>query len=140
MSVPRPVGRFPTTQRVRKRPEFQRIQAGGRRVTTPHCVLLLYARDPDQAAAEARLGITVTRKVGTAVTRNRAKRVVREAFRATRELWPPDVDLVVIVRRAGPELTLAGVVAEWREVRPALHRRVQEARMAREKRQSALAP
>ena len=56
-----------------------------------------------------RLGITVTRKVGNAVVRNRIKRAVRELFRRNRDLLTRPVDLVVharpsIVRRAGAEL------------------------------------
>ena len=136
----RPTGRFPTSQRIRKRPEFQEIQANGRRTTTPHFVLLVYARSPgDRDAEQARLGVAVSRKVGTAVVRNRAKRLVREAFRATRELWAPDLDLVVIVRKATSGMQLSEVVEEWRHADKTLRRRAREARKDREKRESALA-
>jgi ribonuclease P protein component len=128
------VGRFPAAHRIRKRPEFQRIQANGRGVRTTHFVLLLHARDPAAKQTEARLGVTVSRKVGSAVVRNRAKRLVREAFRATRDLWPADIDLVVIVRSAGSGLGLEQVVAEWRKAASSLRRRAQEARKDREKR------
>ncbi len=47
---------------------------------------------------QSRLGITTTRKLGNAVTRNRARRVVREAYRTHRELLPRGWDLVVVVR------------------------------------------
>ena len=50
-------------------------------------------------SSSRRLGITVTRKVGNAVFRNRAKRVTREAFRRTRDGLPPGTDVVVIVKR-----------------------------------------
>lgn len=139
MSIPRPAGRFLAARRIRKRPEFQEIQAQGRRVTTPHFVLLVYARAVAQSAIPARLGVTVSRKVGTAVVRNRAKRLVREAFRATRDLWAPGVDLVVIVRKAAHGLGLAEVVGEWRDAEEAVRRRTLEARKDREKRESKLA-
>ena len=56
-----------------------------------------------------RLGITVGRRVGGAVVRNRLKRRVREWFRAARRHIPPGTDVVVIARRpaadlSGPEL------------------------------------
>jgi ribonuclease P protein component len=101
-------------------------------VVTPHFVLLL-APTPDRSKApgreaSARLGVTVSRRVGNAVTRNRAKRLVREAFRATRELWPPGTDVVVIVRQALAGLKCADVVGEWRRVGRAIAQRAREAR------------
>lgn len=54
--------------------------------------------------------------------RNRAKRLVREAFRATPELWPPGVDVVVVVRSLQPECKLEDVVNEWRSMRSKLAR------------------
>ena len=130
-------GRFPRAHKVRKRAEFQTIQAKGRRISTPRLVLLLSAREGD--ASGERLGITVTRRVGNAVVRNRAKRLIREAFRATRELWPPDIDLVVIVRHATPGWGLQDVVDELEAVRGAIRRRVEEARRDRQKPAAALA-
>lgn len=135
-TTPRPSGSFGRAQHVRKRVEFQEIQAAGRRVTTPHFALVVYGRAP---AAAARLGITVSRRAGNAVRRNRAKRLIREAFRATRELWPDDVDLVVVVRRAPQGMKLAEVVAEWEGAARTIRRRIQEARKDRYQRQSGLA-
>jgi len=57
------------------------------------CIVLLQAR-PD--SEPARLGITVTRKFGNAVARNRAKRLFREVFRRSSDLFPTGVDVVVI--------------------------------------------
>jgi ribonuclease P protein component len=108
--------------RVRKRAEFERIQRGGERVNTRRFVLIL-ARQPGDAAC--RLGVTASRKIGVAVVRNRAKRLVREAFRATAELWPPGIDLVVIVKKPLGETRLAEVVEEWRSAAGQLRRRMQ---------------
>jgi ribonuclease P protein component len=134
----RPEGRFTSGQRVRKRPEFLRIQAGAQRVTTPHFVLLVQARG-GEGAPGARLGITVSRKIGNAVVRNRAKRLIREAFRATRALWPPDIDLVVIVKRPTGEAKLEDVVDEWLGRAELIERRIQQTRKDRERR-APLAP
>ncbi len=82
---------------------------------------------PDAPSAEPRLGITASRRVGNAVARNRIKRVVREAFRATRDLWPPGCDVVVIVRWAEPGLGLDAVVAEWRAAATQIAKRAADA-------------
>lgn len=47
----------------------------------------------------SRLGITTTRRLGKAVQRNRARRLVREAYRTHRGALPPGFDLIFVVRR-----------------------------------------
>ncbi len=94
-----------------------KIQDGGLRVSTSRFVLILSASAAAHAS-EPRLGITASRRVGNAVVRSRAKRLIREAFRATRELWPTGIDLVVIVKRATGESKLDSVLAEWLAARP----------------------
>lgn len=109
---------------MRKRADFLRIQSSGRRVTTPNFVFVLSpAASP---SARARLGITASRKIGTAVVRNRAKRLVRVAFRSTPELWPEGSEVVVIVRRPLGELSAGDVIEEWLGVAPVLARRFRE--------------
>ena len=130
-NVPR--GRFPPQKRVRKRSEYQEIQATARRVSTSRFVLLLYARDDEKGA---RLGTIASRKVGIAVIRNRAKRLIREAFRATQELWPADVDLVVVVKRPPGEARLRDVIGDWLEAKTAIESRIREARSDRSLRAS----
>ena len=90
-------------------------------MSTPRFVLILSA---SSAADSPRLGITASRRVGNAVVRSRAKRLIREAFRATRELWPAGIDLVVIVKRAPGESKLESVVSEWHAARPQIERRI----------------
>lgn len=48
--------------------------------------------------ANSRLGISIGRRVGNAVARNKIKRMIREAFRLSRSGWPAAYDLVVIIR------------------------------------------
>lgn len=72
--------------------------------------------------AHARLGITVTRKVGNAVRRNRIKRVVREVFRRNRQAFPA-ADLVFVAKRdAGADLGYDQVLREVRGAERALRR------------------
>jgi ribonuclease P protein component len=103
------------------------VQARNRRVTTPSFVFLLHLRD-HSAEDPARLGITAARKIGHAPLRNRAKRLVRAAFRATRTLWQAGLDVVVIVRRLAKASKLDDVLTEWVAAAPAIEREVQRAR------------
>jgi ribonuclease P protein component len=89
---------------------------------------MLAAREKSDEHPSTRLGITVSRKAGNAPQRNRAKRLIREAFRATRELWPPDLDVVVIARGPLGPLGLCDVVGEFRGAKQPIERRAQEAR------------
>jgi ribonuclease P protein component len=84
---------FGKAQRVRRRGEFQRVFDSGSRVSSRYFTLLL-APGP---SSPARLGIVASRKLGDAVRRNRAKRLIRELFRHLDQ--PPAVDVVVIPRR-----------------------------------------
>ena len=82
--------------RLKRRAEFLRVAAKGRKAPMPGLVLQALARDD---AAPARLGFTVTRKIGNAVIRNRTRRRLREAARIVmREQSPTGVDLVLIGR------------------------------------------
>jgi ribonuclease P protein component len=130
--VPRPSakGRFPPSSRIRKRLDFEVAQNGGRRATTAHFVFLLYARD--ETDRPARLGIVASRKIGNAVVRNRAKRLVREAFRSSPDLFSPGTDVVVIVRRPLEKSKLSDVVSEWRRASGVVVKRTAEARAERD--------
>jgi ribonuclease P protein component len=92
-----------------RRADFERATGAGRRLATRH--FLVFVRERGDGGS-TRLGITVTRKVGNAVRRNRIKRLVREWFRArTAELGA--CDLVVVARRdIGPRLALRDVRAD----------------------------
>jgi len=102
---------FPKDRRVRKRREFLRVQETGSRVTLPSAIVLLLARADE---GPARLGITVTRKFGNAVARNRAKRLFREVFRRMSAGLPNGVDFVVIPKTsAAGALSVTRLDEEW---------------------------
>lgn len=67
----------------------------GKKVAGPEAVLW-FLRRPD--AGPTRLSVVVSRRLGTAVRRNRVKRLVRETFRLGRERLAPGLDLVVFPR------------------------------------------
>ena len=118
-----PLGRWPKSQRIRTRLQYRAVQAGGARVVSSRFVFLLNAQSP--VLPHSRIGVTASRKVGEAVLRNRAKRLVREAFRATRDQWPAGIDVVVVVRNFDLHATLGDVVQEWRSVAVKITRQAQ---------------
>jgi len=93
--------RLRRSDRLRNRKDFLRVNRTARRRTGAH-FLALFA--PSRAPRARRLGLTVGKRVGNAVERNRVKRRVREWFRRERALLPPGTDLVVIARRGAAQL------------------------------------
>lgn len=97
----RPSQGFRPQHRLRTSAEFQRVFA--RRRSASDGLLIVYGLEND--LPHARLGLSVSRKVGGAVVRNRWKRLLREAFRLQRTQLPPGLDLVIVPRAdASPQL------------------------------------
>jgi ribonuclease P protein component len=86
---------FPRQDRLLHSSDFDRVFKGGRKIQTRNLLVFMMPGPEDGR----RLGMTVTRKFGKAVQRNRAKRVIREAFRHNRDLLLAPLDVVVIVKR-----------------------------------------
>ena len=99
---------FRPDERIRRRPEFQRVYELGARIHSRYATLFVL---PNRLAV-GRLGIAVTRKLGGAVQRNRAKRLIREVFR--RNKIAPGFDVVVIPRRELLDATLSALEADYR--------------------------
>ena len=97
--------RFLKKYRIRRRAEFQRIYR--RRCSAATGAIVVHGCRSD--LPYPRIGLTVSRKVGGAVVRNRWKRLLREAFRLCRKQLPDGVDLVVTVRGEA-EPTLGSLV------------------------------
>jgi ribonuclease P protein component len=96
--------------RLSRSAEFERVYKHGRSSANRHLVLYCF---PNPATESPRVGLSVSRKVGGAVERNRLKRLLREAFAAAEPELQPGHDIVVVARPPLRELAerdgLAGV-------------------------------
>jgi ribonuclease P protein component len=103
--------------RLSRSAEFERVYRHGRSSANRHLVLYSF---PNPAAELPRVGLSVSRKVGGAVERNRVKRLLREAFAAVEPELHPGHDIVVVARPPVRELAeregLAGVEATLGEL------------------------
>lgn len=108
-------------QRVKSREDFARIYARKRSVSIAALTLV----GCENELQIARIGLSVSRKVGNAVVRNRWKRLIREAFRLTTELWPVGVDYVVIPR-SKTALPIADLKTELVRLAKSLKKRLQK--------------
>ena len=97
---------FPKSHRLKTPADFKRVY--DRRRSAADTLLVVYACEND--CAHARLGVSVSRKVGNAVVRNRFKRLYREAFRLN-QAQLPGVDLILIPRARPAPPTLAELQA-----------------------------
>ena len=107
--VPRTV-QFGAEEHVRKRAEFELIYKTGFKRSGR--LMTMFTRERE--AGPARLGIAATRKMGAAVERNRAKRLVRELFRHNKPAVA--VDVVVVPRREILEAPYDRLEAEFRSL------------------------
>jgi ribonuclease P protein component len=103
--MPTPTG-FPRAVRLLAPGDFARVYAA--RQTAAGGPLVLHACPAAAAAQPARLGVSVSRRVGNAVVRNRWKRRLREAFRSVRPRLPAGNDFVIVVRPAEVPAGAAG--------------------------------
>jgi ribonuclease P protein component len=136
-----PAGRQTRVGRLTKRPEFLRVAAGRRKWVTPGMVVQARSRDeaPPASAAAAlnasegavasdtkgppRVGITVSRKVGNSVKRNRARRRLRAAAReALPQVGAPGVDYVLIGRAGTLDRAYPDLLADLRQAVSKLNR------------------
>ncbi len=103
--------------RLTRSADFERVYRQGRSHGNRYLVLYAFPRSGE---GEARLGVSVSRKVGGAVERNRVKRLLREAVGASGDGLPAGHDFVVVARPDARELAeregLAGVQAALREL------------------------
>lgn len=92
---------------------FQRIYRQGKSQVTPFFVVY-FKRNRVKGN---RLGITATKKIGNAVERNRAKRVIKEAYRLLEPQIPAGLDIVIVARRKSVFSKMQTVMAALKEVK-----------------------
>jgi len=88
------VPRFRPHEHLRRPADFQAVY--DRRRSAADGTLVVYARE--NGLAHSRVGLSVSKKFGSAVRRNRIRRLLREAYRLTKEDLPGGYDLVLIPR------------------------------------------
>jgi ribonuclease P protein component len=93
----------PKRRRLSRSGEFDRVYREGSSRASRYLVLYSFPRG-EEADPDARLGVSVGRKVGGAVQRNRVKRVLREAFWSLEDRLPAGHDFVLVARPALAEV------------------------------------
>ena len=111
---------LPRAHRLTKRGDYARVRHRGR--SRAHPLLILVAAPND--GETTRVGAVVGKRIGTAVVRNRVKRLLREAARARLSCLPPGYDIVLIARQEA-------AVARLDEITAALDVLLQRARLRR---------
>jgi ribonuclease P protein component len=87
--------------RLTRSEDFKRVRRSGKSYAHPLVVLIVQTHDTRSGAEgqpRVKIGVAAGRTVGTAVARNRAKRLLREAMRPLIAKIAPDLDLILIAR------------------------------------------
>jgi ribonuclease P protein component len=111
----RPSEGLPRSGRIQKRADFLRAYEDGTKTHGRFVVVFVLANDRD----ESRVGVTVTKKFGKAVVRNRAKRWVREVYRRVRlplGISTKKVDIVVNVKPSASEVEFRDFASDLQRV------------------------
>jgi ribonuclease P protein component len=100
---------FPKSARLIRPADFSRVYEQRRSAAAGP--LVMYAAANGLPGEPVRIGLSVSRRIGNAVVRNRWKRRLREAFRGLRRALPPGNDFVIVVRSGLPPAGAEG--ARW---------------------------
>jgi len=103
---------FGRVDRLRSSREFQHVSRRGQRASSSGFVVIAAPRRDQTHAGRGRIGLTVSRRVGGAVDRNRVKRRLREWFRRSATRTAGAIDWVVIARPGVAMLPSEAVAAE----------------------------
>ncbi|MFO0596426.1 MAG: ribonuclease P protein component [Myxococcaceae bacterium] len=129
---------FPKELRLLHRSEFLKVQDTGFKITAD-CLLCLVLPN-GRADGVTRLGLTVSTKVGNAVTRNRIRRRLRELFRQRRQSLPGALDMVFIARTSAAEADFDRLSKAFERAAGDLRRKYGQARTGEPRRDLSNAP
>ncbi|OGP97792.1 MAG: ribonuclease P protein component [Deltaproteobacteria bacterium RBG_19FT_COMBO_46_9] len=103
---------LPKRERLLNRKDFVNLNRAGRRYLTEHFTVIFKKNGLDIS----RLGITVSKRVGKAVKRNRIKRLLREFFRLNKKIFPKGFDVIFIANKGAEGLVYWKIKEELSEI------------------------
>jgi ribonuclease P protein component len=103
--------RFERSERLKKRREFLLVQGRGKKIHLRDLLAFVYPRE-----SGLRLGITASKKVGTAVVRNRVKRRIRELWRLNKHEFSEGYDVVILARKTARDATFQALRSQVEEL------------------------
>lgn len=109
---------FSKADRILKRPEFINLAKYGKKIQNRHFILFFGQSN----LGRSRIGLTVSRKVGKAVRRNRIKRLTREYFRLNRYELNGFWDISVIAKKSAADLGNNQVISSLAQIFERIHR------------------
>ena len=109
--------RFRPEDRLRRKSEFDAVFDAGRRLRGRSVTLIAAPND----LGRSRVGVVASRRIGGAVLRNRAKRLMREAFRLNRHLIARPMDVILIAQPRTPRTPFSEIEDEVQRFFRSLH-------------------
>ena len=103
---------FSKNERLLNRRDFVNLNQGGKRVQAAHFTVILKYN----GLGITRLGITVSKKIGNAVKRNKVKRLIREIFRLHKSHFPQSCDIVIAAKKGAYGLNIWQIKEELGEI------------------------
>ena len=103
---------FPKEERLLNRKDFVNLNRLGKRYHTGHFTVIF----KKNRLGITRLGITISKKTGNAVERNKIKRLVREFYRLHKDIFPQRTDVVVMAKKGACDLDYWKIKEELGEI------------------------
>jgi len=103
---------FQKKERLLNRADFVNVNRSGQRHHTKHFIVIL----TQNGLGSNRLGITVSKKTGSAVKRNRVKRLIREFFRLNKLYFPQGYDILIVAKKDASNCDLRKTKEELGEI------------------------